>query len=370
MNNLDPRDYVYLWSNFNESLFNLSLRTYGRFRERDLVLIYDPSQKEIKFYLSKKDCAEISDDCATFYINSFDTWKVEFVRQMQEIDHLVKESHAQEAVIPTMSTEGLKAALSARVAIVQHFCSEYMYYTNFYSVETSERLIAGDPQRHVRLKNVLEELGTLKYKAREYLNIVLSFELFRSYLGEIGRRFNRTDIEWLLPHEIMSLLEGVDVPLTRRESDFHVMAHAFAWKLISADKAENMSNSFDAIFFRQTDSDVIKGVTASKGVHRGIVKVVRTLFTVADVAQEIAKVQQGDVLVSSTTGPEIMAACQRAGAIVTNEGGITSHAAVVSRELGIPCIIGTKNGDKLLKDGDLVEVDADHGIVKILKRAV
>ena len=57
-----------------------------------------------------------------------------------------------------------------------------------------------------------------------------------------------------------------------------------------------------------------------------------------------------------------------AAAIITEPGGITSHAAIVSRELGVPCIIGTKIATKVLKDGDLVEVDADKGIVKIVKK--
>jgi pyruvate,water dikinase len=57
---------------------------------------------------------------------------------------------------------------------------------------------------------------------------------------------------------------------------------------------------------------------------------------------------------------------KKAGAIVTDEGGLTCHAAIVSRELRVPCVIGTKIATKVLKDGDLVEVDADRGIVKIL----
>ena len=59
-------------------------------------------------------------------------------------------------------------------------------------------------------------------------------------------------------------------------------------------------------------------------------------------------------------------AIKKAKAIVTDEGGVTSHAAVVSRELGIPCVIGTKLATKVFKDGDFVEVDAEKGIVKIV----
>jgi pyruvate,water dikinase len=59
---------------------------------------------------------------------------------------------------------------------------------------------------------------------------------------------------------------------------------------------------------------------------------------------------------------------KKCGAIVTDEGGITCHAAVISRELEIPCIVGTKIATQVLKDGDLVEVDANKGVVKILKK--
>ncbi|MBU3965123.1 hypothetical protein KKA96_01965, partial [Patescibacteria group bacterium] len=69
------------------------------------------------------------------------------------------------------------------------------------------------------------------------------------------------------------------------------------------------------------------------------------------------------------TRPEHLMGMKKAGAIITDDGGITCHAAIIARELGIPCIIGTKIATKVLKDGDLAEVDADKGVVKIIKRA-
>ena len=69
------------------------------------------------------------------------------------------------------------------------------------------------------------------------------------------------------------------------------------------------------------------------------------------------------------TRPEFVPLMKKALAVVTDEGGITCHAAIVSRELRIPCITGTKNATRILKDGDLIEVDADNGVVKIIKRA-
>jgi pyruvate, water dikinase len=62
----------------------------------------------------------------------------------------------------------------------------------------------------------------------------------------------------------------------------------------------------------------------------------------------------------------MMVIANRAGAIVTDEGGITSHAAIISRELGIPCIVGCLHSMEVLNDGDMVEVDANNGVVKII----
>jgi pyruvate,water dikinase len=66
------------------------------------------------------------------------------------------------------------------------------------------------------------------------------------------------------------------------------------------------------------------------------------------------------------TVPDLVSAMKRAAAIVTDEGGVTCHAAIISRELKKPCIIGTKVATKVFKDGDLVEVDANKGIVRII----
>ena len=69
------------------------------------------------------------------------------------------------------------------------------------------------------------------------------------------------------------------------------------------------------------------------------------------------------------TRPELMPAVKKAKAIVTDEGGITCHAAIISRELKIPCIIGTKIATKILKDGDFVEVDANNGVIRVLEKS-
>ena len=108
--------------------------------------------------------------------------------------------------------------------------------------------------------------------------------------------------------------------------------------------------------------DKLEGTCACSGKVRGVVKIV-------NLPEEMGKMNQDDVMVAHTTFPSLVPAMKKAIAIVTDDGGITCHAAIVAREMKKPCIIGTKIATKVLKDGDLVEVDADKGVIKILKKA-
>jgi len=84
-------------------------------------------------------------------------------------------------------------------------------------------------------------------------------------------------------------------------------------------------------------------------------------------AADVSKVKRGDILVTSMTTPELAPAMEKAAAFITDEGGILCYAAIVACEINKPCIIGTKIATKVLKDGDLVEVDAIKGIVRKLQ---
>ncbi|MEK6958952.1 MAG: PEP-utilizing enzyme [archaeon] len=119
---------------------------------------------------------------------------------------------------------------------------------------------------------------------------------------------------------------------------------------------------FENLFHKKSEEiEGIHGVAANLGTATGPVRVCKTL-------ESVEKVQKGDVLVASMTRPEYISAMKKAVAIVTDEGGITCHAAIVSRELKIPCIVGTKIATKVLKDGWIVEVKANHGQVVVLEK--
>lgn len=101
---------------------------------------------------------------------------------------------------------------------------------------------------------------------------------------------------------------------------------------------------------------IVRGFGASPGVGKGNVSII------TDVS-EIDKVKKGDVLVTKMTTPDYVVGMRKASAIVTDAGGMTCHAAIVSREMGIPCVVGTKDATTVLKDGEFITVDATHGMV-------
>lgn len=101
---------------------------------------------------------------------------------------------------------------------------------------------------------------------------------------------------------------------------------------------------------------LVKGLAASPGVGSGKVKNIKDI-------SEIGRVEEGDILVTVMTNPDMVPAMRKAAAVVTDEGGRTCHAAIVSRELQIPCIVGAKNASEILKEGMEVTVDATRGVV-------
>lgn len=106
---------------------------------------------------------------------------------------------------------------------------------------------------------------------------------------------------------------------------------------------------------------ILEGLAASPGIGVGIVKIVNSM-------SDLDKVKKGDILVTGMTNPDMVVTMQKASAIVTDEGGQTAHAAIVSREMGIPAVVGTQKATEILKDGEIITVDGFSG--KIYKGKV
>lgn len=103
----------------------------------------------------------------------------------------------------------------------------------------------------------------------------------------------------------------------------------------------------------------LRGMAAFKGKVQGKAKIILD-------NTDLNKVERGDILVAAMTTPDFVPAMERAAGFVTNEGGILCHAAIIAREMKKPCITGTKIATKLIKDGDIIEVDAEQGIVRLV----
>ncbi len=110
----------------------------------------------------------------------------------------------------------------------------------------------------------------------------------------------------------------------------------------------------------QKTTQTLKGSVGYPGIIRGVVRIILS-------NNDFHKLLPGEILVTSTTRPDFVPIMEKAAGFITNEGGLLSHAAIVAREMKKPCVIGTKNATQILKDGDLVEMDANTGVVKIVK---
>ena len=191
---------------------------------------------------------------------------------------------------------------------------------------------------------------------------LLMIHYFELVLREISQRV-RIDLEnlrWLEPSEINeAFLAKLDNQLVEERKKGTGYFHSNQGLLILNHRAlRNFTTSLE-----KTEQEVqeLSGLTGSLGRAVGKVKVCMS-------ASHLNKLEEGDILVTSMTRPEFLLGMKKAAGVITDEGGITCHAAIVCRELKIPCLIGTKNATKILKDGYLVELKANHGRVKILER--
>lgn len=188
--------------------------------------------------------------------------------------------------------------------------------------------------------------------------------------GEISNRLNVnvSDLGYLSLQEIGDALNEKKDPssLILQRKDITIIFYSTKnLQIYEGGDAETFlkQGAFGEVSFNNEGISELKGQTASLGKATGRAVVVKNSN------EAIAQVGVGDILVAPYTAPEYLPVMRKAVAIVTETGGITSHAAIVSRELGIPCVIGVHDVISILHTGDLVEVDANEGVVRIIEKA-
>lgn len=187
------------------------------------------------------------------------------------------------------------------------------------------------------------------------------FCLIAPFYQELARRMKLplNCVLNLLNEEILTFFANGELPANAAERAQHtVYAHDGRVEILTGEAMKTLITKELASVLNVTTKE-LKGMVAYKGVVRGKARVIRT-------ADQLSTLEMGEILVTHHTTPVFVIAMKKASAIVTDEGGITSHAAIVSRELKIPCITATRHGSAVIKTGDLLEVDAENGIVKIL----
>ena len=213
---------------------------------------------------------------------------------------------------------------------------------------------------------------------QEMIDLMKEFVWFRNYRTEkffealffleplwkavsSGHQLGERDLFYYLANEVSLLFtHGVKVPeeeLNARKAGSALLLDDNKFLLLTGEGLRQKEASL-----KEADESLtseIKGMIVCRGNCRGPASIVLD-------DSELDKVHEGDILVTNMTTPDYIPALRKAAGFVTDEGGVTCHAAIVARELKKPCIVGTKKATQILKDGDMVEVDANTGYVRIL----
>lgn len=185
----------------------------------------------------------------------------------------------------------------------------------------------------------------------------------RILLKEIAKRLriNLVDVKFLLPQEINTALnlKKLDKNLIKQRRKYCVLVITSRdANIFSGQAARKIIRGLE--IFEGSKKEV-KGIVAYTGKITGKVRLILS-------PREIKSFKKGEILVTHATSPDFIQIFKKAAGVVTDEGGLTSHAAIVSRELRIPCIVGTKNATKVLKTGDLITLEGDRGLIKLNKK--
>ena len=238
----------------------------------------------------------------------------------------------------------------------------------------------GQIDRKNKLEKTLKEIKAPKL-LRAYVELLQGYMYLRTYrkniiskahylhlplLLEIGERMGiGEDIKLISYEEMINYLQGENLVaqtvIKKRKEAWAVLSICGKTSIVCGKKQVNTVAKRYKIedVQKQVSQKIVKGRPACLGKIIGKVRVIKN-------NREFNKVQQNDVLVTPMTTPDFVPILGRVSAIITDEGGVTCHAAIVSREFNIPCIVGTGNATKVFKDGDLIEVDANLGMAKII----
>ncbi len=247
----------------------------------------------------------------------------------------------------------------------------YFEKTEFYF---TDGCYAGEMNKLLQ-KNLLTLGDDLKVKARPLLVELLTTIPYK-FTEIIAQKYNldKEDMKSYSFDEIQKLIQ-INEPLDHKVIEERKESYVVYCENKSVISQEGENKKIILKRFKEPDysqTTEFKGTVASKGKVIAKVKVILPELH-QDYNLFIKKLHsmdmdQGDILVTETTSPDFVPLMKKAGGIIANQGGLNSHAAIMSRELGVPCLVGTYHATDILKTGDLVELDANNGVVRILEK--
>ncbi len=373
--------YTWTWIPVAADMFhnNLTLRVKNYLQNlgvteeklnESFVILTQPTQKSLIF-IEQEDLLKIA----------------EYIESQPDVLVLFHNNHAQniESQLP-VEVKNLLQQHWRKYYYTKHLWVEGEYTIEDYIVQLQDIFKAGDSAKNILQKqyeemkkandkrnHLLEELHVDAHwrKVLDMFGDFMVTKIYRRYaqllavhhmsaiLKEIARRHFITEkqVRFMTLNDMKKLLvDNIlnEDELLQRTKQCVYYAERDAEQVFIGVEAEKIAQSLEKVI--DLTINQLKGEIGCVGYAKGKVKIIIR-------AEDMKKMEAGDILVSIATDPDIVPAMKKAGGIVTEQGGVTSHAAIVSRELGIPCVIGTKIATKLLKDGDMVEVDANKGIV-------
>jgi phosphoenolpyruvate synthase/pyruvate phosphate dikinase len=191
-------------------------------------------------------------------------------------------------------------------------------------------------------KSLVEAAKEIVYM-RTYRTDITAMSMFYAYplLNELASRFNLTfeDLSYFTPEEIFNIASEIPEDIKIRKTGYANRQLNGIRQVSSGDEFEKIKNIINK---KISTSNEVKGNPANRGFVSGIARILKD-------KSEIGKVRKGDILITAMTTPDFIPAMEKAAAFVTDEGGLTCHAAIVSRELKKPCIVGTRIATKILE---------------------
>ncbi len=220
-------------------------------------------------------------------------------------------------------------------------------------------------EKYQDLFNVIRYVSRMRFEAKQ-ITENLSSDIARLIsVVSTRKKYTIPQVANMSLHELEDLLVvggsvNVEV-LNKRMEGFGLEIHVNKDDVTITELSEDDIRKIND--FENAPTDCIKGKSVYPGKVQGTAKIVPALLSEKGYNTFIDQLKRGDIIVAPMTSPHLAMGFAKVSGVITDEGGLMSHAALISREYKIPCVVGTKNATRVLKDGDAILLDADAGVI-------